>query len=114
APGPGADADPQDQVHLRTRTDPRGRRAHGRSLAMNLQRQIAKRLVETCLENSLFGEQPERLDVDEIGDLDLRDNVWFHSMSLVFLQVEIESEGGVHIPRTQFATWLRTLKHVAG
>ena len=81
---------------------------------MNLQRQIAKRLVETCLENGLFGEQPERLDIDEIGDLDLRDNIWFDSMSLVFLQVEIESEWGVHIPSTQFAAWLRTLKQVAG
>ncbi len=81
---------------------------------MNLQRQIAKRLVETCLENGLFGEKPERLDIDEIGDLDLRDNVWFDSMSLVFLQVEIESEWGVRIPSTQFAAWLRTLKQVAG
>ena len=34
-------------------------------------------------------------------------------MSLVFLQVEIESEWGVHIPSTQFAAWLRTFKQVA-
>jgi acyl carrier protein len=80
---------------------------------MNLQRQIAKWLVETCLENGLFGPRPDRLNIDEIENLDLRDNVWFDSMSLVYLQTEIEMEWGVHIPISQFAAWLRTLKQVA-
>ena len=81
---------------------------------MSLQRQIAAWLVETCLENGLFGPQPERLDIVAIGDLDLRDSAGFDSMSLAFLQVEIESEWGVHIPSTQFAAWLRTLEQIAG
>ncbi len=81
---------------------------------MSLQRQVATWLVEICLENGFFGRSFERLDIDEIGDLDLCEGAWFDSMSLVFLQVEIESEWGVHIPYTKFATWLRTLKQIAG
>jgi acyl carrier protein len=81
---------------------------------MSLQRQIATRLVEICLEDGLFVRQPERLDIDEIGDRDLRDSPWFDSMSLVFLQAEIESEWGVHISGTQLAAWLRTLNQIAG
>jgi acyl carrier protein len=80
---------------------------------MSLQRQIAARLVEICLENGLFGRPPERLDIDEIGDLDLRENARFDSMSVVFLQVEIESEWGVRIPNAQFAAWLRTPNQIA-
>jgi acyl carrier protein len=80
---------------------------------MSAQRRIAAWLVETCLENGLFGSQPGRVDLDGIGDLDLRESVWFDSMSLVFLQAEIESEWGVRVPNAQFAAWLRTLNQIA-
>jgi acyl carrier protein len=80
---------------------------------MSTQRRIAAWLVDTCLENGLFGSQPGRVDLDGIGDLDLREGAWFDSMSLVFLQAEIESEWGVHVPNAQFAAWLRTLNQIA-